>query len=360
MNNILNYYSGKRVLITGHTGFKGSWLTIWLHKLGAQVAGYALQPYSLNDNFIVTNIEKKISSYKGDIRDIEYLSSVFEEFEPEIVFHLAAQTLVLESYTNPKYTFDTNVGGLVNLLEVCKESNSVRTIVVVTSDKCYENQEWLWGYRENDRLGGIDPYSASKGIAEMICYSWRNSFFNETSNIELATARAGNVIGGGDWSDNRLVPDCIKAIYSERDIEIRNPESTRPWQFVLEPLWGYLLLGMKLSSERGKFDEAWNFGPDIQSVISVGDVVELLIKYLKKGNWHNVNNNSAPYEAKLLAVDYSKSYYRLGWMPILTVNECIKLTSEWYEVFSKNDNKDMLDLCLEQIDLFCDKIKLHN
>jgi CDP-glucose 4,6-dehydratase len=358
MTNLLDTYKDKRVLITGHTGFKGSWLSIWLNKLGAQVAGFSLSPYTSDDNYVVTGIENEIKSYIGDLRDFESLSTVFKEFRPEIVFHLAAQTLVLESYSDPKYTFDTNVGGLVNLLEACNNCDSVRTIVVVTSDKCYDNKEWLWGYRENDPMGGVDPYSASKGVAELICSSWRSSFFYEESNIAIATARAGNVVGGGDWSENRLVPDCIKAININKEIEIRNPYSTRPWQFVLEPLWGYLLLGAKLAYEPDKYAEAWNFGPDIQSVLPVSDIVELIIKHYKKGNWNYCNTDGAHHEAKLLAIDYSKSYFRLGWQPTLNVGECIKFTTEWYEKFSAKNHK-MIDICLEQIDLFSKKIILH-
>ncbi len=357
---LLRYYKGKRVLITGHTGFKGSWLSIWLHKLGAITAGYSLPPYTEKDNYLLSKVDNCIISYIGDIRDYDNLAKVFSEFKPEIIFHLAAQTRVIDGYNDPKYTYDVNIGGVVNLLECCRKFDCVKTIVVVTSDKCYENKGWIWPYRENDLLGGFDPYSSSKAGVEIVCASYRNSFFN-TSEYQnagkcLSTARAGNVIGGGDWTSNQLIPDCIRAIEMNEIINIRNPRHTRPWQFVLEPLWGYLLLGIKMSLDPNSFSSEWNFGPRITSVITVEKIVELVIKNYDKGEWEYQNTHEFKHEAEILSLDHSKAFFKLGWQPTMEIEEAITLTVDWYLNYQVK-KKNMFEFCSNQIDLFTERVK---
>lgn len=360
LDSVLGLYKGKRVLITGHTGFKGSWLTIWLNKIGAVVAGYALPAYTPKDNYPISRVENFVQSYEGDIRDLRELEKVFLDFKPEIVFHLAAQTRVIDGYNDPKYTYDVNVGGTVNVLECCRKFEFVKTILVVTSDKCYENREWIWPYRENDKIGGYDPYSASKGAAELVCSSYRDSFFNpsqyETHGRCLSTARAGNVIGGGDWTPNQLVPDCIRAIEDGKKVQIRNPHSTRPWQFVLEPLWGYLRLAAAMNIEPTEFSGAWNFGPRIESVVPVQKVVDLVIRNYGEGEWEYRDANNGNHEAGLLALDYSKAFFKLGWQPTLTLEESVKLAVDWYTHYML-DKFDMLKFCSEQIGLFESRIE---
>jgi CDP-glucose 4,6-dehydratase len=352
------FYQGKNVLITGHTGFKGSWLSLWLHAMGAKVIGYALDPKNQNDNFNLLGLSDKIIDIRGDIRDFELLKSVFEKNQPEIVFHLAAQPLVIESYQNPKETYEINVIGTVNLFECCRLSKSVKTIINVTSDKCYENKEWIWGYKETDPMGGFDPYSSSKGCSELITAAYRNSFFQINSlnkhGKSIASVRAGNVIGGGDWSENRIIPDCIKAIYNSKEIEIRNPNSTRPWQHVLEPLRGYLLLGKYMWQDPENFSTPFNFGPDSASVVSVEKLVDKLIKYLQKGSWKFTGNKNQLHEANLLALDISKAKYILKWYPLLDIEQTVKYTADWYSAFYAG--KNMYELGLSQINQFLGKI----
>ncbi len=361
-NEILETFRGKRVLVTGHTGFKGSWLSIWLNELGAAVAGYSLPPYTPKDNYLVSKIGLRLKSYEGDLRDAAHLQRVFLEFRPEIVFHLAAQTRVMDGYNDPKYTFDVNIGGTVNLLECFKMFEFTKAMVVVTSDKCYDNKEWIWPYRENDRIGGYDPYSASKGAVELVCSSYRDSFFNpswyEKHGKCLSTARAGNVIGGGDWTPNQLVPDCIRAIENRRTIEIRNPLSTRPWQFVLEPLWGYLRLAAAMCADPVEYSGAWNFGPRIESVVPVETIANLIIRDYGRGQWEYLAVNGAIHEARSLSLDYSKAFLELGWRPTLTLEESVKMTVDWYTHYS-NGEADMLGFCLEQIQAFQNQITLN-
>lgn len=349
IENFDNVFKDKTVLITGHTGFKGSWLTIWLKELGAKVIGYALEPYTDRDNFVLCKLEDKITSIIGDIRDYNKLKTVFDEHEPEYVFHLAAQPIVRESYLNPKETLDVNIGGVTNVLECCRLSKKVKVIVNVTSDKCYHNKEWIWAYRENDPLGGYDPYSASKGCSELLTTAYRNSFFNPDNfdkyGKSISSVRAGNVIGGGDWQTDRLIPDCIKALENNQSISIRNPNATRPWQHVLEPLGGYLLLASKMFLEPTKYCGAWNFGPNHESVISVGELVNLLVKKWGDGNWIDISNNDEPYETKLLSLDTNKVRYKLGWKPRWDIKTCIEKTLEWY----KYSSDDFYDLCVKQI-----------
>ena len=271
--------SGKRVFVTGHTGFKGSWLTLLLSELGAQVAGYALDPIHPDDHFNLLNFKNLVRDHRADIRDGSGLLKAMQEWQPEVVFHLAAQPLVRRSYTEPKLTFDTNVGGSVNLLEAVRQTASVNALIFVTSDKCYRNKEWVWGYRESDELGGEDPYSASKAAAELIFSSYLESFFSSRSNLGAASVRAGNVIGGGDWSENRIIPDCIKALSRGEKIILRNPKATRPWQHVLDPVCGYVCLAAKLLSEPRRYSSSWNFGPGSDASHSVIEVAEKIIHH---------------------------------------------------------------------------------
>ena len=349
-------FEGKTVLVTGHTGFKGSWLCIWLRESGANVIGYALEPYTENDNFVVAKIGSKIKSNIGDIRDYDKLKRVFDEYQPEIVFHMAAQPLVRLSYKQPKLTYDTNVGGTVNVLECCRLTDSVKVIINVTSDKCYENKEWVWGYRENDPLGGYDPYSSSKGCSEIITSAYRSSFFGTIENREhiksISSVRAGNVIGGGDWREDRLVPDCIRALRNNEPVGIRSPASVRPWQHVLEPLSGYLLLASKMCEDGEKYSGAWNFGPDHGSIITVGELVKRLIGCWGNGQYKDLSEGLAhePHEATSLILDISKAINLLNWRPILAVNEAVKYTVNWYKACDVG-----YDFCVGQISDYVDK-----
>jgi len=358
MKNILEKaFKEKKVLITGHTGFKGSWLSIWLLELGAEVIGYALDPYTKNDNFVRSGLSEQMIDIRGDVRDFDYLLKVFKEYKPEFVFHLAAQPIVRTSYQIPKDTFDINVGGTVNVFECCRNTESVRTIINVTSDKCYENMEIDRGYREDDRMGGYDPYSASKGCSELITSSYQRSFFDPENYPDhgksLSSVRAGNVIGGGDWAKDRIIPDCIRFLEKGDKILIRNPKATRPWQHVLEPLGGYLLLTAKMVTDPVKFSGAWNFGPELNSVISVQKVVEEVIKNWGRGEWYTGKNNNEPHEAKLLALDISKVKNELNWKPRLNVNKAIKNTIDWYKKNLRTD--EMYSVCSEQIRDYMDQ-----
>ena len=350
INTIKDTFKDKTVFITGHTGFKGSWLSIWLRELGANVVGYALEPNTEKDNFVVTGLESKITNIISDVRDYENLKGVFDKYKPEFVFHLAAQPIVRESYINPKETYDVNVGGTVNVFECCRLTDSVKVIINVTSDKCYENKEWIWGYRENDPMGGYDPYSSSKGCSELITAAYRKSFFNPENYKEhgksLSSVRAGNVIGGGDWQKDRLIPDCISALENYKPIEIRNPYATRPWQHVLEPLSGYLLLASKMYQEPTKFSGAWNFGPNYESVISVDEVVSMIVEKWGNGKWLDTSDKSEPHEANLLSLDVSKARNFLDWQPKWDIQKCIEKTVEWYKNINGNN---LYNICNKQI-----------
>jgi CDP-glucose 4,6-dehydratase len=327
-NSFNKFYQGKKVLITGDTGFKGSWLAIWLLEMGAEVYGYALPPKSKQDNFVVTALDKKIEHTDGDIRDEKKLKDYFKKVQPDLAFHLAAQPLVLDSYQNPKYTFETNIIGAVNFFEAVRESESVKAAINITTDKCYQNNEWVWGYRENDPMGGNDPYSASKGCSELVTNAYIQSFFKE-SNCNIASARAGNVIGAGDWADNRIIPDIFKAYMANEKLLIRNPNATRPWQHVLEPLSGYLLLVKKLY-ENGEFSGGWNFGPRDEMNYSVKDLFEQINKTIKTDNVQFGNPKKQPHEATLLKLDISKAVAYLKWRPVLNFRETIDYTVEGY------------------------------
>ena len=353
MINFNNVYKGKKVLVTGHTGFKGSWLSIWLKELGAEVIGYSLDPYTKKDNFVLSHLSEKIVDIRGDIRDRKYLRKVFDKYQPEIVFHLAAQPLVRLSYDIPVETYETNLMGTINILEEIRNCKNTKIGIMITTDKCYENKEQIWGYRENEAFGGYDPYSSSKGACEIAIQSWRKSFFNpkdyEKHGKSIASVRAGNVIGGGDWAKDRIVPDCIRALEEGKDIEIRSPRSIRPWEHVLEPLSGYLLLGQKMMEDPIKYCEGWNFGPNLDAIVNVWEVAEKIVKNYGKGNLKDISDPNALHEAKLLLLDITKSRFELGWKPTLTIDESIELTTEWYKRYI---SEDVYQLCVEQINKF--------
>lgn len=347
-----DFYRGKRVLVTGHTGFKGSWLSIWLHELGAEVVGVGLEPYSEKDNFVLSGIGRKIKAdIRADIRDGARMKEIFAQYRPEIVFHLAAQPLVRLSYEMPAETYQTNVMGTVNVLEAIRTTDSVRVGVMITTDKCYENKEQLHGYKEDDPFGGYDPYSSSKGACEIAIQSWRRSYFNpadygRSHRMSLASVRAGNVIGGGDWARDRIIPDCIRALEAGRPIEIRNPKSVRPWEHVLEPLSGYLLLAEKMWDSPTEYCEGWNFGPEAESVSTVWEVAEELVRHFGGGELKDVSEPDAPHEAQLLMLDITKAKTRLGWRPRLDMKRSVELTAEWYRQYEGND---IIELCRSQI-----------
>ena len=351
-----NIYRGKKVLVTGHTGFKGSWISIWLKELGAEVIGYALDPYTENDNFVLADLKDKIVDIRGDIRDKEKLEEVFNKYKPEIVFHLAAQPLVRLSYDIPVETYEVNVMGTINVMECIRKTDETKVGIMITTDKCYDNKEQIWGYRENEPMGGYDPYSSSKGAAEIAINSWRSSYFNpkeyEKHGKAIASVRAGNVIGGGDWAKDRIIPDCIKALEENKTIEIRSPHSIRPWEHVLEPLSGYLLLGQKMLEEPTKYCEGWNFGPHLDSIITVWEMTEKVVEYYGNGSLKDVSNPNDLHEAKLLALDVSKARFKLGWKPTLDIDDTLKMTVDWYRRYN---TEDVYKVCKSQIIEFIEK-----
>ena len=358
-SNFEGVFQGIPVLVTGHTGFKGSWLSIWLNELGAKVIGYSLDPPTVPSNFEASQLSQRVVDIRSDVRKLDALCRVIEEFKPLVVFHLAAQAIVLESYANPKDTFDINVGGTVNILEAIRLTKSVRAAVCITSDKCYQNQEWAWGYREIDRLGGSEPYSASKAMAELAISSYRQSFFPtdkyEEHGVAVASTRAGNVIGGGDWGKNRIVSDSVRALMKGQTIRVRNPQSVRPWQFILEPLSGYLWLTVKLLREGHRYAEAWNFGPPEQLAISVQDLVQELIGLWGTGKWEDVSSDQAPHETGLLRLSWEKAANLLGWQPVYTWHEALAETADWFKEYHESDaGVDMYNTCVEQIRRYVD------
>ncbi len=345
LQDLQSTYKNKRVLVTGHTGFKGGWLAMWLKHLGAEVCGYALEPNTNPNLFNAAQISKDIKSVIGNILDQETLNKTFEEFKPEIVFHLAAQPLVRLSYSEPVKTYETNVIGTLKVLEAARKINSVSAFVNITTDKCYENKEVTRPYKEDDPFGGYDMYSSSKGCAEILSSSYRRSFLQD-NGYALATVRAGNVIGGGDWALDRLIPDCVRAIEANQAIEIRNPHATRPWQYVLEPLSGYLLLGHLLLTEGKKYAEGFNFGPDNKSVLTVEEVATQLVKFYGKGEI-KIHKKDNLHEANLLTLDITKAREVLNWIPSLTAEQAIQKTVEWYKNFYQGVN--MGDFSIKQI-----------
>lgn len=342
IDNALSVYSGKRVFITGHTGFKGAWLAFLLNEIGAKVRGFSLDSVSVPSHFELLSLKDGIDHIVGDIRDRVALDAAMQEFQPEFVFHLAAQALVKESYSNPVSTFETNVMGSVNALEAVRRCNSVRSFVYITSDKCYENVEWLWGYRENDRLGGHDPYSASKGAAEIVFSAYARSYFASRSDLGAATTRAGNVIGGGDWAADRIIPDCIRAIENNVAIKLRNPNATRPWQHVLEPINGYLILGAHLYEDPQTLSGSWNFGPSSEEIRTVEQVAKEIVLYIGKGFVEVEAGESIHHEANLLQLNCDKARQLLNWTPRWGVDKTLEVTAAWYKAYMENADIEAL------------------
>jgi CDP-glucose 4,6-dehydratase len=331
MTKILKTFRGRRVCITGHTGFKGSWLAFLLHEAGAEVMGFALPPAGTVSHFDLLKLDGKIKHVVGDVRDASLLANAVQAFQPEYVFHLAAQALVRPSYDDPGATFSTNVIGSVNLLDAVRRCESVRSLVYITSDKCYENVEWIWGYRENDQLGGRDPYSASKAAAEIAFSSYARSFFAQRSTLGAASTRAGNVIGGGDWAVDRIIPDCIRAIEAGEPVRLRNPSATRPWQHVLEPLSGYLLLAAHLHEDPKRWGGSWNFGPSTHEVRTVKNVADIIVGHIGKGRVEVVESQTQVHEARLLQLNCDKAHQLLGWYPRWHVEKTLEATALWYK-----------------------------
>lgn len=345
------FWRDKRVFLTGHTGFKGGWLSLWLQQLGASVTGYALPAPTQPSLFEVAHVAQGMKSVMADIRDSAQLSQAMREAAPDIVIHMAAQPLVRRSYVDPVETYSTNVMGVVHLLEAVRQTPTVRAVVNVTTDKCYENKEWVWGYRENEPMGGYDPYSSSKGCAELVTAAYRNSFFNVNQfsdhKVALATARAGNVIGGGDWAEDRLIPDILRAIQAGEPVNIRSPHATRPWQHVLEPLSGYLMLAEKLFTNGPDFAEAFNFGPAEADAKPVQWIVEQLTQYWGDGaNWQ-LDSKPHPHEAHYLKLDCSKARATLGWGPRWNLGQTLQAIAAWHK--AQTQTHDMREFCLHQI-----------
>ncbi len=349
-----NFWQGRRVFLTGHTGFKGSWLCLWLTKMGAHVSGYSLEPPTNPNLFSMASVGDLVKSIIADVRDGETLAAKIKEENPEIVMHLAAQPIVRDSYKNPVNTYAINVMGTVNLLNAVRESKSIKAVVNITTDKCYENKEWAWGYRENEPMGGYDPYSNSKACSELVTAAFRDSFFNVKAynqhGVAVATARAGNVIGGGDWAADRLVPDCVKSLLANQEILVRNPLAIRPWQHVLEPLSGYLVLAEKLYNDGPKYAEGWNLGPDDSSAMPVQWVVESLCSKWGGMASFKVDKGPHPHEANYLKLDCSKAKTELGWKPKWDVDRALDAIVDWYRAMQ--NGKDMREICLRQIESY--------
>ncbi len=350
------FWAGKRVFLTGHSGFKGSWLSLWLQLLGARLTGYALTPPTTPSLFEIARAGENMQSIIANIRDLESLKREMNAAKPEIVIHMAAQPLVRRSYLDPVETYATNVMGTVNVLEAVRATRGVRVVVNVTTDKCYENREWLWPYRENEPMGGHDPYSNSKGCAELVTSAYRSSFFNtekrDGHQVALASVRAGNVIGGGDWAKDRLIPDLMAAFQAGKPAYIRHPGAIRPWQHVLEPLRGYLALAEKLYVEGSAWAEAWNFGPEDVDARTVAWIVEHLARNWGHGAEWSVDKGTHPHEATYLKLDISKVRSRMGWHPVLGLEQSLKLITDWYRAYA--DGTDMRLLTNEQIQQYSD------
>ena len=352
-----SFWAGKRVFITGHTGFKGGWLSLWLRMKGAEVIGYALNPPTDPSFFVKCQLERDIISLTGDVRDFDHLLSVVKQYKPEIVIHMAAQSLVRPSYINPVETYQSNVMGTVNLLEAVRQCRGVKAVLIITSDKCYENREWDWGYREIDPMGGYDPYACSKGCAELITSSYRNSFFPSDLYLEhgvaVASARAGNVIGGGDWAKDRLIPDIWRAVEAGEQVQIRYPATVRPWQHVLDPLHGYICLIEKLVAQGMPFAEGWNFGPDDSNCQPVSNILNEFQNIIGERFQWNHDGGSHPHEARMLKLDSSQARRRLSWKPKLDLSTAIAWTVDWYQ--HSEQGADMKPISEKQIKTFEDK-----
>ena len=347
-----NFFHGKKVFITGHTGFKGSWLCLWLSKLGAHVTGYALDPPTTPSLFELARVGELIESHIADVRNAAALADAMLQAQPEIVIHMAAQPLVRDSYKIPVETYAVNVMGTVHLLEAVRRCPSVKAVVNVTTDKCYENREWAWGYRENEPMGGFDPYSSSKGCSELVTAAYRNSYFQHS--VALATARAGNVIGGGDWATDRLIPDCISALLADEPVQIRNPHAIRPWQHVLEPLSGYLILAQRLYESGAEYAEGWNFGPGDDDAKPVELIVDRMCKLWGNGARYEIDAGDHPHEAHYLKLDCSKARMCLGWQPRWNLEKALNNIIEWTNVYRSAG--DLRRCCLEQIDSYSNQI----
>lgn len=357
--NMLSVFHGKRVLVTGHTGFKGSWLATWLHSLGARVTGVALDPPTVPSHFDAAGLAKLVTDHRVDIRNRNALQALVQASRPEFVFHMAAQPLVRQSYRDPVETYETNVLGTIHVLEALRLLKEPCTAVLITSDKCYNNVEWVWGYRESDALGGPDPYSASKGAAEIAIRSYVKSFFSSPDNlVRIAVARAGNVIGGGDWAADRIVPDCVRAWSRGECVELRSPLATRPWQHVLEPLSGYLTLAAALTAHPELHGEPFNFGPSAQQSHTVLELVEQMGRHWDRVRWEDVSqNNNGPYESGLLKLNCDKALHHLRWQAVLGFSETVRLAAEWYRQYYNQPGRAILDRTLAQIADYTEQAK---
>ncbi len=342
-----SFWNGKRVFVTGHTGFKGSWLSLWLQELGAIVKGFALSPDTMPNLFESADVARNMMSEIGDIRDLNHIVESMTDFAPDVLIHMAAQPLVRLSYADPVTTYSTNVMGTVNVLEAARKCANLKAIVAVTTDKCYENREWVWGYREDEPMGGHDPYSSSKGCAELVTAAYRKSYFNGTNTAALASARAGNVIGGGDWSKDRLVPDILKAFENNVPVVVRNPRATRPWQHVLEPLSGYLVLAERLYADGQPFAEGWNFGPKDEDCQSVGWILDRMVEQWGGSAAWELDKNNNPHEAGYLKLDCSKAAMRLRWYPKSRLEQTLDGIIKWHKAYI--DGANMREICLTEI-----------
>ncbi len=350
-------YKDLPVMVTGHTGFKGTWLSLWLELLGARVIGYSLPPPTMPNHFDISGMKDRMVDIRDDIKNLNKLVSVIEEYKPRVIFHLAAQPIVRESYLNPNETFMVNTWGTINVLEAVRLTRSIKSAIFITSDKCYRNKEWIWGYRENDDLGGGDPYSASKAMAEIAVEAYRDAYFpwNDRGEnaVAVASVRAGNVVGGGDWGRDRLVPDAIRALIEGKSIDIRSPKATRPWQFVFSPLCGYLWLGVKLLLDGAKFAEPWNFGPLDLCSDNVQNIVEKVIKLWGSGQWKDISKGDEPHEAHWLTLSWEKAAARLDWHPVYAIPDVLAKTVEWYKEWNRQGDKaDMFEFDMDQIKTF--------
>ena len=348
------FWQGKRVFITGHTGFKGSWLSLWLQQLGAHVKGYSLPAPTNPSVFDLCDVQSGMESEIDDIRDLEQIKKSMVSFAPEILIHMAAQPLVRHSYVDPIETYQTNVLGTVNVLEAARAVDDLRVIINITTDKCYQNNEWEWGYRENDQMGGDDPYSSSKGCAELVSAAYKKSFFDTADRPKrIATVRAGNVIGGGDWAVDRLIPDILNAFEKSEPVRLRNPHAIRPWQHVLEPLSGYLMLAVKLWDAEKNYLSAWNFGPHPDSMVRVGLIAESMASQWGSGAKIKIDDGYHPHEASILKLDISRALSHLGWAPKLSLQRALGLIIEWHKAYL--DDRDMREITLQQIKAFNDE-----
>ena len=356
--NYFEVFKDKKILITGHTGFKGTWLTAWLKLLGAEIVGISLDIVSDPSHFLEANLDDGIKDYRVDIRDREKVIEITKKERPDFIFHLAAQSLVRESYLNPVDTWSTNLMGTLNILEALRKVDKKCTAVIITSDKCYDNVEWVWGYKETDSLGGPDPYSSSKGAAELLIKSYLKSFFvSEDCEVRIASARAGNVIGGGDWAKDRIIPDCVKAWSQDKIVQLRNPNATRPWQHVLEPLSGYLRLAYDLDKSKRLHGEPFNFGPPAQQNQSVSELVEVMSHYWDKVRWEDISKRvDQPYESGLLKLNCDKALHELNWTAVMDFEETVSMTAEWYKSFYL-DPTTILDFTNSQLEKYTDLAK---